>query len=63
MCVHVHTVQHSFSQSSTSSSQSNDTLSRQRAMSLLDRLRPPRKSDLDRKRRTVTNPPPRGKCK
>ena len=49
-----------FSQSSTGSIQSNDT--RQRAISQLDRLRPPRKSDLDRKRKTVTNPP-RGKCK
>ena len=47
-----------FSQSSTSSIQSNDT--RQRAISLLDRLRPPQKSDLDRKQKTVTNPP-RGK--
>ena len=45
----------SLGQSNTSSIQSNDTT--KRAISLLDRLRPLRKSDLDRKRKTVTNPP------
>ena len=45
----------------TEHSSSGDT--RQRAISLLDRLRAPRKSELDRKRRTVTTLPPRGKRK
>ena len=45
----------------TEHSSSGDT--RQRAISLLDRLRAPRKSELDRKRRTVSNLPPRGKRK
>ena len=54
----------SFSQPSTSSSQSNDTiLCRQRAIFLLDWLRPPRKPDFNRKWRTAMNPPPFGKCK
>ena len=43
------------------SSSFSDT--RQRAISLLDRLKPPHKSKLGRKQKTVTNAPPCGKCK